>query len=86
MDNQQKAFITPNKASYKNDNIVYDLKCSSFDYFPCMVFMMKEVEKEEEKIYNVFPIEMKLLQNTYDWIQPHGAFTFTKTHGNKRIF
>merc|ERR1712023_144569 len=58
--NRQKAFITPNKASYKNDNIVYDLKYSPFDYFPCMVFMMKEVEKEEEKIYNVFPMRNEI--------------------------
>ena len=56
-----KKFITPNKASYKNDNIVYDLKCSPFDYFPCMVFMMKEVEKEEETMYNVFPMRNEVI-------------------------
>ena len=49
--NQHKQWITPNKASYKQNAIVYDSKCSPFDYFPCMVFMMKEVEKEEETMY-----------------------------------
>ena len=32
--NQQKQFITPNKTTYKKNNIVYDLMCSPFDYFP----------------------------------------------------
>ena len=41
--NQQKQFIAPNKASYKKNNIVYDLMCSPMDYFPCMIFMMKQI-------------------------------------------
>ena len=85
--NQQKAFITPNKASYKNDNIVYDLKCSPFDYFPCMVFMMKEVEKEEEKIYNVFPMRNEIAPkhirlDTTTLVH----LLLQKTHGNKKDF
>lgn len=52
--NQQKQFITPNKTTYKKNNIVYDLMCSHFDYFTCMIFMMKQIEKEEQTIYNVF--------------------------------
>ena len=59
--NQQKQCITPNKASYKQNAIVYDLKCSPFDYFPCMVFMMREVEKEEETMYNVFPMRNEVV-------------------------
>jgi hypothetical protein len=34
--NKQKQIITPNKQSYKKNNIMYDLICNPFDYFPCM--------------------------------------------------
>lgn len=59
--NQQKQFITPNKATYKKNNIVYDLMCSPFDYFGCMIFMMKQIEKEEQTIYNVFPMRSEVI-------------------------
>ena len=59
--NQQKQFITPNKASYKKNNIVYDLMCSPMDYFPCMIFMMKQIEKEEQTIYNIFPMRSEVI-------------------------
>lgn len=32
----------------------YDLKCKPQDYLPKMIYMMKEIEKRNEKIYNVF--------------------------------
>jgi hypothetical protein len=59
--NQQKQFITPNKASYKKNNIVYDLMCSPMDYFHCMIRMMKQIEKEEQTIYNVFPMRSEVI-------------------------
>ena len=59
--NQQKQFITPNKSTYKKNNIVYDLMCSPFDYFPCMIIMMKQVEKEEQTISNVFPMRSEII-------------------------
>ena len=59
--NQQKQFITPNKSTYKKNNIVYDLMCSPFDYFPCMIMMMKQVEKEEQTICNVFPLRSEII-------------------------
>ena len=59
--NQQKQFITPNKTIYKKNNIVYDLMCSPFDYFPCMIVMMKQVEKEEQTISNVFPMRSEII-------------------------
>ena len=59
--NQQKQFITPNKSTYKKNNIVYDLMCSPFDYFPCMIFMMKQIEKEEQTISNVFPMRSEVI-------------------------
>jgi hypothetical protein len=59
--NQHKQLITPNKPIYKKNNIVYDLMCSSFDYFPCMIVMMKQVEKEEQTITNVFPMRSEII-------------------------
>ena len=59
--NQQKQFITPNKETYKKNNIIYDLMCSPFDYFIGMIFMMKQIEKEEQTIYNVFPMRSKVI-------------------------
>jgi hypothetical protein len=59
--NQHKQFITPNKQIYKKNNIVYDLMCSPMDYFPCMIFMMKQIEKEEQTIYNVFPMRNEVI-------------------------
>jgi len=59
--NQQKQFITPSKTTYKKNNIVYDLMCSPFDYFGCMIFMMKQIEKEEQTIYNVFPMRNEVI-------------------------
>jgi hypothetical protein len=59
--NQHKQFITPNKQSYKKNNIVYDLMCSPFEYFSCMIFMMKQIEKEEQTIYNVFPMRKEVI-------------------------
>jgi hypothetical protein len=59
--NQHKQFITPNKQSYKKNNIVYDLMCSPFEYFSCMIFMMKQIEKEEQTIYNVFPMRNEVI-------------------------
>jgi transposase len=51
-----KAYITPNKDKYQKDNLYYDLQCTPQDYLPCMIRMMKEVEKEGVMIYNVFPM------------------------------
>jgi hypothetical protein len=53
--------ITPNKDKYKKDSIYYDLQCSPFDYLPCMIYMMKEVEKEKTSIYNVFPLRKDII-------------------------
>jgi hypothetical protein len=59
--NRQKQMITPNKTIYKKNNIVYDLMCSPMDYFPCMIKMMKQVEKEEQTISNVFPMRSEVI-------------------------
>jgi hypothetical protein len=35
--------------------------CSPFEYFSCMIFMMKQIEKEEQTIYNVFPMRNEVI-------------------------
>ena len=52
-----------------------------------MVFMMKEVEKEEEKIYNVFPMRNEIAPkhirlDTTTLVH----LLLTKNHGNKSDF
>jgi hypothetical protein len=56
-----KKTITPNKDKYQKDNLYYDLQCNPQDYLPCMIRMMKEVEKDEVMIYNVFPMRNDLI-------------------------
>ena len=59
--NQHKQLITSNKTNYKKNNIVYDLMCCPFDYFGNMIFMMKQVEKEDQTISNVFPMRNEII-------------------------
>jgi len=59
--NQQKQIITPSKTNYKKNNIVYDLMCSPMDYYPSIIKMMKQVEKEEQTISNVFPMRSEVI-------------------------
>ena len=57
--NQQKKHIIPVKTFKKN--LYYDLMCSPMDYFHCMIKMMKQVEKEEQTICNVFPMRNEII-------------------------
>lgn len=82
-----KKTITPNKDKYQKDNLYYDLQCNPQDYLPCMIRMMKEVEKDKVMIYNVFPMRNDII--------PHSIkldtttlvhLLFTKKQGNKTDF
>ena len=57
---KQKTNILPNR-EFKKDNIYYDIQCSPMDYLPCMIFMMKEIEKEGVSIYNPFPLRNDII-------------------------
>jgi len=79
-----KKTITPNKEKYQKDNLYYDLQCNPQDYLPCMIRMMKEVEKDKVMIYNVFPMRNDII--------PHSVkldtttlvhLLFTQKQGNK---
>jgi transposase len=58
-----KKTITPNKDKYQKDNLYYDLQCDPQEYLPCMIRMMKEVEKDKVMIYNVFPMRNDLISH-----------------------
>ena len=57
---EQKLNVLPKKTKYEKKSIYYDLKCSPMDYFPSMIFMMKQVENELETINNVFPLRSSI--------------------------
>jgi len=59
-----KKTITPNKGKYQKDNLYYDLQCNPQDYLPCMIRMMKEVEKDKVMIYNVFPMRNDIIPHS----------------------
>jgi hypothetical protein len=47
-----KKEIIPNKNKYPKESIYYDLQCNPTDYFICMFKMMKELDNDNETIYN----------------------------------
>ena len=59
--NNVKKNIIPNKNNFKKDSLYYDLQCDPQDYLPCMVYIMKEVEKEGLSINNVFPLRKDII-------------------------
>jgi len=59
-----KKSITPNKEKYQKNSLYYDLQCNPQDYLPCMIRMMKEVEKEKVMIYNVFPMRNDIIMKS----------------------
>lgn len=58
---QQKRFILPNKSEFKKESVYYDLQCHPQDYLKCMIFMMKEIENQGEKLNCVFPLRNDII-------------------------
>jgi hypothetical protein len=58
---ETKKQVLPNKTKFLKNSIYYDIKCSPFSYLPCMITMMKQVEAEEQTIYNVFPMRTDII-------------------------
>jgi len=58
---KQHKLIVPDKKKFKKNNLYYDLQCCPQDYFSCMVNMMKEVEKNECSVNNVFPMRTDII-------------------------
>ena len=57
---EQKQHILPNRTKIEKNSIMYDLKCKTMEYLPCMIFMMKQVENDGESINNVFPLRSEI--------------------------
>jgi hypothetical protein len=59
---EQQKHVLPNKNKYEKDNLMYDLKANSLTYFTCMIYMMKQVQHDNENntIYNVFPMRSEI--------------------------
>ena len=58
--NEQLSLIIPEKDIF-DENLYYDLQCHPFDYLPCMIRMMKTIEKPKLFIYNVFPMRTEII-------------------------
>lgn len=58
---ETKKKIIPNKEIFGKNNIYYDLQCHPQDYLPCMIFMMKYIEKQDKTIFNVFPLRSDII-------------------------
>jgi hypothetical protein len=56
---QVKKDIIPNK-KFQKDSIFYDLQCNPQDYLPCMIYIMKYIEKQGLPINNVFPLRTEI--------------------------
>jgi transposase len=79
-----KKTITPNKEKYMKDNLYYDLQCNPQDYLPCMIRMMKEVEKDKVIIYNVFPMRNDIIMKSIKLDTTTLVhLLFTQKQGNK---
>ena len=79
-----KKTITPNKDKYQKDNLYYDLQCNPQDYLPCMIRMMKEVEKDKVMIYNVFPMRNDIVMKSIKLDTTTLVhLLFTQKQGNK---
>jgi len=79
-----KNTITPNKEKYQKDNLYYDLQCNPQDYLPCMIRMMKEVEKDKVMIYNAFPMRNDIIMKSIKLDTTTLVhLLFTQKQGNK---
>ena len=77
-------YTTPNKDKYQKDNLYYDLQCNPQDYLPCMIRMMKEVEKDKVMIYNVFPMRNDIITHSIKLDTTTLVhLLFTQKQGNK---
>jgi hypothetical protein len=88
---EQKQHILPNRTKFEKNSVMYDLKCKTMEYFPCMIFMMKQVENDGETVNNVFPLRSEIAPkyirlDTTTLVnlllrKEHGTKGFFKTNG-----
>jgi hypothetical protein len=81
--NTQKKVILPDR-KFNKENVYYDIQCNPMDYLPCMIYMMKEIEKEELTIYNVFSLRSDIIPKHIRIDTTTLVHTLlTKKYGNK---
>ena len=88
---EQKRHILPQRNKFEKNSVMYDLKCKTMEYFPCMIFMMKQVENDGESVNNVFPLRSEIAPkyirlDTTTLVnlllrKEHGTKAFFKTKG-----
>ena len=88
---EQKQIILPNRTKFEKNSVMYDLKCKTMEYFPSMIFMMKQVENDGESVNNVFPLRTEIAPkyirlDTTTLVnlllrKEHGTKAFFKTKG-----
>jgi len=88
---EQKQHILPHINKFEKNSVMYDLKCKTMEYFPCMIFMMKQVENDGETVNNVFPLRSEIAPkyirlDTTTLVnlllrKEHGTKGFFKTNG-----
>ena len=88
---EQKQNILPYRNKFEKNSVMYDLKCKTMEYFPCMIFMMKQVENDGETVNNVFPLRSEIAPkyirlDTTTLVnlllrKEHGTKGFFKTNG-----
>jgi len=88
---EQKQHILPRRNKFEKNSVMYDLKCKTMEYFPCMIFMMKQVENDSESVNNVFPLRSEITPkyirlDTTTLVnlllrKEHGTKGFFKTNG-----
>jgi len=88
---EQKQNILPYRKKFEKNSVMYDLKCKTMEYFPCMIFMMKQVENDGESVNNVFPLRSEITPkyirlDTTTLVnlllrKEHGTKGFFKTNG-----
>ena len=88
---EQKQHILPQRNKFEKNSVMYDLKCKTMEYFPCIIFMMKQVENDSESVNNVFPLRSEITPkyirlDTTTLVnlllrKEHGTKGFFKTNG-----
>jgi len=58
--NTQKSFVVPNKV-FEKKSLYYDIKVSPCDYLKHMIYIMKDLERKNLKMDNVFPLRNQII-------------------------
>ena len=80
--------VMPRRA-FLNQSMRYDIKSKPMDYLRGSIFMVKHLERVEEKIFNVFPLRTKIIKGFFrldTTTLVHALFSEDGTDGTKFEF